>query len=94
MVHAANGIECLVAYPSNHDSAHPHRRREPLQQQGGHRLKEHVRVVEDTQGPCPLRAGETAELLLDASALLEVDDGRIADVADVDSHDEVHKGVP
>lgn len=80
--------------PGNHDPAHPHRRREPLQCQSGQRLEEHVWVVEDAECPCPLAAAKVTQLCPDAVSFFQVHDGGVANVADMDSHDQVDKGVP
>lgn len=81
-------------HPSDHDPAHPLARCEPLERHRRERLKHHVRVVEDAEDPRPLRRSQVAELALDVRLLLEVHDGRVADVADMHPHDEVHKAVP
>lgn len=80
--------------PSQHDPAHPHIRAEVLQHESSERLQEHVWVVEDAQSPCPLRRGHIPELLLDSCSLLEVHDSSIRNVADMDTHDQVHKRIP
>lgn len=92
----ANQIRSLFksTNPSNHDSTHPHGRRKPLQRECRYGFEEHIWVIEYTQSPSPLRAGEVAELLLDPGTLFEIDDGRVGDVGDVDPHDQIHKGVP
>jgi hypothetical protein len=83
-----------LTHPGEHDAAHPLARSEGLEGERGDGLEEHVRVVEDGEGPRPLLRREVAELALDVRALLEVHDGRVGDVAHVDAHDEVHERVP
>jgi len=51
-------------------------------------------VLENAQHPRPLLTIQIAQLLLDTSALLKVDNGRVGDVGHVDAHDKVDEGIP
>jgi hypothetical protein len=85
-----------------------HQRRERLEEQIGvtfaHTLipyfptqassKSVENVLENAQHPRPLLTIQIAQLLLDTSALLKVDNGRVGDVGHVDAHDKVDEGIP
>jgi hypothetical protein len=74
-------LRCTLTHtnytPGQHDPTHPDTGGKMLQCEGGEWLENHIRVIEYGECHGPLRGGEVAELLFDASSLFEVDDGGV-----------------
>lgn len=81
-------------YPGDHDSRHPFARAKFLQCQRRNRLKKQIWIIKYAQHPSPLLRSKITQLCFDAITLLEIDNGCVADVADVDPHEEVDESIP
>ena len=71
--------------PYDHDSTHPDVWTEAFEKQRRDWFESSIEIVEYAEYPCPLCRQKIAQVGLDTCALLQIDDGNIGDIRDMNS---------